>query len=155
MIKFSLICECESKFEGWFPSNEEYENQLALGQLVCPMCDSTKVRKDIMSPNVKKSKKKTVKVRNPTPRERGREEVQSIAGDKMVMGGRARTLLKQIQKHVEKNFENVGKKFAKEARKAHAGERDQEFYGKPSKKEVKDLVNEGIDLFAVPEVKDN
>ena len=53
MIKFSLICECNSKFEGWFPSNEDYENQLAKGQLLCPMCDSTKVRKDIMSPSLK------------------------------------------------------------------------------------------------------
>ena len=53
------------------------------------------------------------------------------------------------------NFENVGKEFAKEARKAHAGDRNQEFYGKPTKKEVKELSNEGIDLFAVPEVKDN
>ena len=48
-IKFSLICQCSAKFEGWFPSNEDYENQLAQGQLLCPLCDSTKVRKDIMS----------------------------------------------------------------------------------------------------------
>ena len=47
-IKFSLICQCSAKFEGWFPSNEDYENQLAQGQLLCPLCDSTKVRKDIM-----------------------------------------------------------------------------------------------------------
>ena len=33
-IKFSLICECSAKFEGWFPSNEDYENQLAQGQLL-------------------------------------------------------------------------------------------------------------------------
>ena len=73
----------------------------------------------------------------------------------MVMGGKARHLLKQIQNYVEKNYENVGKKFAKEARKAQAGERNLEFYGKPSKKEVNELINEGIDLFGVPEVKDN
>ncbi|MBC8435389.1 MAG: DUF1178 family protein [Proteobacteria bacterium] len=62
-IKFSLICECSSKFEGWFPSNEAYENQLAQGQLLCPMCDSTKVRK---SSNIKKKRTKT-------PRQRGKQ----------------------------------------------------------------------------------
>lgn len=146
MIKFALICDCSAKFEGWFPSNEDYENQLANRQLLCPMCDSNKVRKDIQMPNVAKKS---------TARSRGKQQVKSMQGDQMVMGGKARHLLKQIQKHVEDNFENVGKDFAKEARKAHNGERDLEFYGKPSKKEVKDLVKEGIDLFAVPEVKDN
>ena len=90
-----------------------------------------------------------------TARKRGKAKMEELTGDQMVMGGQARTLLKQIQNHVEKNFENVGKKFAKEARKAHNGERNMEFYGKPTKKEVTDLVNEGIDLFAVPKVKDN
>ena len=146
MIKFALICDCSAKFEGWFPSNDDYENQLVKGQLLCPMCDSNKVRKDIQMPNVAKKS---------TARSRGKQQVKSMQGDQMVMGGKARHLLKQIQKHVEDNFENVGKDFAKEARKAHNGERDLEFYGKPSKKEVKDLVKEGIDLFAVPEVKDN
>lgn len=146
MIKFALICECSAKFEGWFPNNKGYENQLAKGQLLCPMCDSNKVRKDIMSPAVKKKS---------SAKKRGKAKEQALTGDQMVMGGQARTLLKQIQNHVETNFENVGKKFAREARKAHNGERNLEFYGKPTKKEVNDLVNEGIDLFAVPKVKDN
>ena len=147
-VKFSLICECSAKFEGWFPSNEDYENQLAQGQLLCPMCDSTKVRKDIMSPNIKKKSTKT-------PRQRGKQTMLEMAKGQMVMGGRARTLLKQLEKHVTDNFENVGKNFAKEARKAIKGERNEEFYGTTTKKEAKELLNEGIDLFNVPEVKDN
>jgi len=146
MIKFSLKCECTAKFEGWFPSNEDYENQLAQGQLLCPMCDSTKVSKDIMAPAV---------ARKSNARKRGKAKVKEMAGDQMVMGGQARTLLKQIQNHVEQNFENVGKNFAREARKAHKGKRDLEFYGNPSKKQVDELVKDGIDLFQVPKVKDN
>ena len=147
-IKFSLICECKSKFEGWFPTNEHYENQLVKGQLICPMCDSTKVRKDIMSPNIKNPKYKT-------PRQRGKENILNMTGNQMVMGGRARTLLKQLEKHVKDKFENVGKNFAREARKAQVGERDEEFYGTATKKEANKLLNEGIDLFHVPEIKDN
>ena len=79
----------------------------------------------------------------------------NLHGENFTMGGRARTLLKQIQKHVEKNYENVGNNFAKEARKAHKGQRDEEFYGTPSEKEAQQLINEGIDLFSVPKIKDN
>ena len=148
MIKFSLICKCSAKFEGWFPTNEDYENQLVKGQLLCPMCDSTKVRKDIMSPSIKKKSTKT-------PRERGKENILNMTGEQMVMGGRARTLLRQLEKHVTDNFENVGKNFPREARKADKGKRDEEFYGTATKKEADKLVNEGIDLFHVPKIRDN
>ena len=147
-IKFSLICECSAKFEGWFPSNEGYENQLAKGQLLCPLCDSTKVRKDIMSPNVRKKSTKT-------PRQRGRQTMVEMAKGQMVMGGKARTLLKKLEKHVTDNFENVGKNFAKEARKAIKGKRNDEFYGTATNKEADKLINEGIDLFHIPKIRDN
>ena len=78
-----------------------------------------------------------------------------MAGGQMVMGGRARTLLRQLEKHVKDKFENVGKNFPKEARKAVKGKRNEEFYGTATEKEAKELLNEGIDLFNVPEVKDN
>jgi hypothetical protein len=148
MIKYKLTCDCESKFEGWFPSIEDFENQLVKGQLICPMCDSTKVRKDIMSPSIKKKSTET-------PRQRGKENILNMTGEQMVMGGRARTLLKQLEKHVKDKFENVGKNFPKEARKAIKGERNEDFYGTATKKEADKLVNEGIDLFHVPKIRDN
>tara|TARA_B100000745_G_scaffold270515_1_gene197457 strand:- start:89 stop:535 length:447 start_codon:yes stop_codon:yes gene_type:complete len=148
MIKYKLICDCESKFEGWFPSIEDFENQLLQGQLLCPMCDSTKVRRDIMSPSVKKKSTKT-------PRQRGKEAMLDMTKGQIVMGGKARTLLKKLEKHVTDNFENVGRNFPKEARKAIKGERDEEFYGTATKKEANELINEGIDLFHVPKVRDN
>ena len=148
MIKYKLICDCESKFEGWFPSIEDFENQLLQGQLLCPMCDSTKVRRDIMSPSVKKKSTKT-------PRQRGKEAMLDMTKGQIVMGGKARTLLKKLEKHVTDNFANVGRNFPKEARKAIKGERDEEFYGTATKKEANELINEGIDLFHVPKVRDN
>ena len=148
MIKYKLICDCESKFEGWFPSIEDFENQLLQGQLLCPMCNSTKVRRDIMSPSVKKKSTKT-------PRQRGKEAMLDMTKGQIVMGGKARTLLKKLEKHVTDNFENVGKNFAKEARKAVKGKRNEEFYGTATKKEANDLINDGIDLFHVPKIRDN
>ena len=95
-IKYNLVClEEEHKFEGWFPSIEEFENQLASGQLICPVCDSP-VKRDIMAPNIKKKSNQ-----KKSPRAKGREKMQELTGEQMVMGGRARNLLKQIQNHVE------------------------------------------------------
>jgi hypothetical protein len=39
--------------------------------------------------------------------------------------------------------------------RADAGERDEKFYGTPSDKKLIKLLDEGIDLFHVPKVKDN
>ena len=90
-----------------------------------------------------------------SPRQRGKEAVLDMTGGQMVLGGRARTLIKKIETHVKDNFENVGKRFAREARKAQVGDRNEEFYGTATKKEADELLNEGIDLFHVPEIKDN
>ena len=150
MIKYKLICDFEHKFEGWFPSINDFESQKKKAQLICPLCDSPKVDRDIMSPSVKN---KSIKIKN--PRQRGKETLLDMAGGQMVLGGKARTLLRKLEKHVTDNFENVGKNFPKEARKAIKGKRNEEFYGTATKKEANELVKEGIDLFHVPKIKDN
>jgi len=101
------------------------------------MCDSSAVDKAIMAPNVKTNTKKT------------------IPDDYMVMGESAEQILRKLNKKIKKDFQNVGKNFAKEARKAAKGKRDQKFYGTTTKEETNKLLDEGIDLFAVPDYKDN
>ena len=138
MIKYQLRCRCTHEFEGWFPDSKEYKKQKNKGMIQCPMCDSTSVDKAIMAPAVKTSKIKA------QPDE-----------DFMVMGESADQILRKLNKKIKSDFQDVGKNFAKEARKAHKGKRDQKFYGKPTKEETNKLLDEGIDLFAVPDYKDN
>ena len=78
-----------------------------------------------------------------------------IPEDYFVMGESAEQILRKLNKKIKKDYQDVGKNFAKEARKAHKGKRDQKFYGKPTKEETNKLLDEGIDLFAVPDYKDN
>ena len=137
MIKYQLRCRCNCEFEGWFPSSKEYTRQKNKGLINCPMCDSTAVDKAIMAPSVKRSKPK------------------AQADDYMVMGESAESILRKLNKKIKKDFQDVGKNFAKEARKAAKGKRDQKFYGKPTKEETNQLLDEGIDLFQVPDYKDN
>ena len=56
---------------------------------------------------------------------------------------------------VKREFTDVGKQFPQEARKAAKGERDEKIYGTATKKQIKELEKEGIDIFKVPEIKDN
>ena len=53
------------------------------------------------------------------------------------------------------NYEFEGWFPDKEARKAAKGKRDQNFYGTTTKEEANKLLDEGIDLFAVPDYKEN
>jgi hypothetical protein len=101
------------------------------------MCDSNAVDKAMMSPAIKTGKKR------------------KLPKDYLVMGDSAEQILRKLNKKIKKDFQNVGKNFAKEARKAADGKRDQKFYGTTTKEEANKLLDEGIDLFAVPDYKDN
>jgi hypothetical protein len=72
-----------------------------------------------------------------------------------MMSGKARQILKHIEKTVKAEFTDVGKKFPQEARKAAKGERDEKIYGTATKKQLKELQKEGIDIFPIPKIKDN
>ena len=139
MIKYALICECDAEFEGWFPDSASFDKQKKAGQVQCPMCDSTNVAKAVMAPNLKKKANQT----------------RTKSKGNLMMSGKARQILKTIEQTVKKEFTDVGKKFAQEARKASKGERNEKIYGTATKKEIKQLEKEGIDIFPVPEIKDN
>lgn len=148
MIKYRLICDGEHEFDGWFPSSKEFDKQKKSGYLTCPICDSDEVDKALMAPRVQTSKQKKTEKKLESYR-------KSIVSDEMMMASQAKTVMRRIKKHIEKEFENVGNKFYDEAIKASEGQRDDKFYGTPTKEQVNDLLDDGIDLFHVPDIKDN
>ena len=56
MITFSLKCENNHQFEGWFRSSDDYEDQEKNGLISCPNCNNKKISKALMSPTVRSSK---------------------------------------------------------------------------------------------------
>ena len=153
MIKYQLKCSDNHEFEGWFNSSQDYDSQKKKGWVMCPICDSTQVDKAIMSPSI--GKKSTQKKTKRTVKEKMTDMRSAYVDNKMMLAKQAHGVMRHITKYIETNFENVGDKFYKEVQKADAGERDEKFYGTPSKEEVNQLLDEGIDLFHVPKVKDN
>ena len=137
MPKYNLLCTRDHKFEGWFASEKSYLDQKTKKLIACPICDSTGVRRAVMAPNVNLKSKK----------------VQSKKSNTAFYN--SRSTLQHLKTWGEKNCENVGDNFAKEARKASLGERDDHIYGTASDKEIKDLHEEGVGAIRIPNVKDN
>lgn len=136
MPKYNLLCSRDHEFEGWFASEKSYLDQKNKKLIACPICDNTGIRRAVMAPNVVQSKKITSKKTN-------------------TAFYNSRSTLQHLKTWVEKNCENVGDNFAKEARKASLGERDDHIYGKATDKEIKELHNEGIGAIEIPDVKDH
>ena len=134
MIKYSLICEdCENIFDSWFSSSKEFDKLKKLKLVNCNSCDSLKVKKSLMSPQIlKKQHKNDKKIK--------------IFRNKM----------REYQKFIKKNFKYVGDDFTYEARSIHYNNKktDKGIYGTASNKELKELREEGIDAEIIPWIRD-
>ena len=136
MILFDLKCENGHKFEAWFPSSSDYENQLKKKMIECPYCNSKKIKKSLMAPNLNfKSRLKKNSINK-------KKDLSHINLEKQI---------KKFKSFVEKNTENVGKNFAEEARKIYYGEKKaRPIRGESSEKESQDLAEEGIPFSRLP-----
>jgi hypothetical protein len=135
MIKYKLICkDCKSSFDSWFASSNDYEKLKKLKYINCQNCNSLKVEKNLMAPNVLNSKK---------------IKSNLIKKDKLI---KVKNKLREYQKFIKNNFENVGENFAYEARSIHYENKKKTkgIYGKATPKEVKALKEEGIDTEVMP-----
>ena len=135
MIKYKLICKsCDLKFDSWFASSSEYERLKKKKLLNCHNCDSYKVEKTIMAPQLINSKSKTDK------------KIDLEKYDKV------KKTIKDYQKFIKDNFKYVGDNFAYEARSIHYNgkKKSKGIYGSASKEDLKELKEEGIDAQMIP-----
>jgi hypothetical protein len=103
------------------------------GLVACPVCGDTAVRKQIMAPAVAGTRA------GPSP-----EAAAKMQAMMMQAAG-------QVRAHVEKNFEHVGDRFAREARDIHDGVApDRGIYGEASPREVRELAEDGIKVAPLP-----
>ncbi len=139
MIKYKLICRsCDNSFDSWFSSSKEYEKLKKLKHINCHKCNSLNVEKNLMSPSVFNSKKKTYRV---VQNEKYKEVKNKI---------------REYQQYIKNNFKYVGKNFAYEARSIHYdNKKSKNIYGKASPEEIKDLKEEGIDTEVIPWINEN
>ncbi len=129
MIIYDLICDKDHVFEGWFKNSEFMNQQLKNGLITCPVCESNKI-------NIKPSAVGIL-----TKREEPQENR---------MGNNPYYFYKAIKDYLDKNFEDVGPKFAEEALKIHWGEaKKRNIRGTATEAEERELIEEEVPFFKI------
>ena len=141
MIKYELICKsCKKSFSSWFASSKEYEKLKKMKLLNCNYCNSLRVTKSLMAPNI-------LNINENIENKKNKEEKKLSFFRKEI---------KKYQKFIKNNLEYVGKNFAYEARSIHynSKKKTKGIYGKATKEEMKELRDEGIETHTIPWVED-
>lgn len=142
MKVFNLACDNEHRFEGWFGSAADYDQQLERGLLCCPVCDSHAVRKLPAAPRLNLSSSSSS---GDPPRGPNAAQVP-LPTDPAQM----QALLARVARYIEQNSEDVGERFAEEARRIHQSEAPaRTIRGVASVEEVEELTDEGIEVFSI------
>ena len=131
MIAYDLQCVNGHSFEGWFEDEKTFKDQEKKGLIACPVCDMTAVTRIPSTFAIKSSARSSPSSEN--------------------TAAQMEELSLRISDFIEKNFDNVGCDFAKEALKMHYGVTEQRnIRGTSSPEEEKTLKEEGIEFIKIP-----
>ena len=139
MIKYKLKCkECEKNFDSWFSSSLEFEKLKKKDFLNCHFCGSKKIIKNLMAPYILN---RSLNIENKSVNKKKRNTRKKIL---------------EFQNFIKNNFEYVGDEFAYKARSLYYDKKKNQkgIYGSASKKQIKDLQDEGIQAQTFPWIED-
>ena len=139
MIKYKLICkDCDLNFDSWFASSGEYEKLKKRNFLLCHKCNSKRVEKTLMAPQL---------INNKSNSEEKHDKKKYV---------KIKKTIKNYQKFIKDNFKYVGDNFAYEARSIHYNNKKKSkgIYGSASMQDLKELKDEGIEAQMFPWIED-
>lgn len=142
MVIYNLLCKKKHSFEGWFPSFEDFQKQADKKLISCPTCGTTKVEKmpHACAVHVKKEQPPAPPAKTNTP-----------APAAPPTAAEFKEMLIRVHHYVKENFEDVGPRFAEEAKQIHKGEAaERPIHGTATLSEVKELVEEGVPCMPLP-----
>jgi hypothetical protein len=143
MKVFDLRCRHDHAFEGWFASDDDFQAQLARGLIRCPLCDDADVRRLPSAPRLNLS---GARAPGPVQAPMAAASAQTVTRPDDLQAA----WLQAMRELVEKT-EDVGERFAEEARRIHYGETTQRgIRGQASPEERHALLEEGIETVAIP-----
>ncbi|MFT3972837.1 MAG: DUF1178 family protein [Amaricoccus sp.] len=133
MIRYALRCDKAHSFESWFGSSADFDRLQAAGHVACAVCGSSAVVKELMAPSVASG--------SAAPVERPLSAPASPAEQ----------ALAELRRRIEAESENVGRDFAREARRIHEGEAPaRAIIGEARPAEAKALLDDGIAVAPLP-----
>ena len=151
MKVLDLQCSAGHTFEGWFGSEEDFLSQIQRAFVQCPLCGDAAVHKKLSAPRLNLSGAKA-----PV------EPLSSVVATPEPTTVRTPDLSPELQnalhqawvlmaKQVLASTEDVGDRFADEARRIHYGEVEERgIRGRTTPTEARELMEEGIELVALP-----
>lgn len=146
MVIYDLVCDANHEFEGWFKNAGDLLTQQEQGLLTCPVCDSVNIRKLVTAAKVtkKSNSSSSLATRSQTAVATGSEP----SSEKFKQ---LQQMLGQVHEFIDKNFEDVGNKFADEAISIHKGEKDpSNIRGTATKDQLKAMAEEGVEAIPLP-----
>jgi hypothetical protein len=176
MKVLDLQCSQQHSFEGWFGSEDDFQNQLARNLVQCPLCGNAEITKKLSAPrfNLGKSVAPSTGTSSASKTESKTEATTSLASTstelavKTAASNQTQQVAQrpnlspeaaevmqaawlEVAKHVMANTEDVGSSFASEARKIHYGEADERaIRGQATPDQTMELIEEGIDVMHMP-----
>jgi len=162
MKVLNLRCSFGHHFEGWFASQDDFQSQLDHAQLECPMCGDKSVQRLPSAPHVVTSSSRALApahgsatsarsaATGGTPAVPAVLPAPSTPPSGVDPAGFQSAMWRAVQ-HIITHTDDVGPRFAEEARRMHYGEADERpIRGQATSDEAKALHEEGIDVMAFP-----
>ena len=149
MKVLNLQCSHQHNFEGWFASEDDFQGQLERGLVTCPLCADPAIQKMPSAPRLNLgapvSGAATGARERPVPAAGAVQDVASLAASTQHA-----EFLKALREVVA-NTEDVGQRFADEARAMHYGDAEpRNIRGQASAAETMALIDEGIEVLPLP-----
>jgi hypothetical protein len=147
MKVLDLRCAAGHGFEGWFASEDDYDSQRERGLLDCPVCGNADVARLPSAPRLNLSG-----AREPAsaPATAAADAPARSADTALHGGGAVRRFVEAVAELLN-STEDVGTRFAEEARRIHYGESQAKgIRGQATVEEREALADEGIEVFTLP-----
>jgi len=139
MKVLNLGCAHDHRFEGWFGSDADFQLQRDRGLIECPLCGDTVISRLPTAPRLNISK-----AREP-------QETQGDASPGTPQEITMQAAWLRAVRHVIASTDDVGDRFAEEARRIHYGEiGERAIRGRATRDEAQSLQDEGIDVMPLP-----
>ncbi len=155
---FDLQCSNGHVFEGWFGSHEDYDSQQARGLVTCPVCHSDSIEKRLSAPRLNVGHFGDMLESSGSPSGHGvtadTRNVVAASPESSQLARLQAVVMQQMREFICQT-ENVGDRFAQEARRIHEGDSDERpIRGTATREERESLAEDGIAVVALPDFLD-
>lgn len=148
MKVLDLRCQHDHAFEGWFASEQDYQDQLQRGLLQCPLCGDAQVRKTLSAPRINLGARE---MQEAVPAHHSASAPELPRDPSAPDPAQLQAALWRLARTAVARAEDVGPRFAEEARRMHRGEApERSIKGQASATEAVALLEEGIPVLALP-----